>query len=133
MDVNIPEGLPPSVAVLNVRRPGQAPPPPPAPAPPAVVRLGIEVDAPSNIFVRGKGLFAELGGTLHIAGTSVAPIIEGAFDMRRGDFSLAGTTLNFTSGTVGFNGVGVTGRIDPNLNFEADSIQNGVVATLKIT
>jgi len=133
MDINIPEGLPPSVAVLNVRRPGQAPPPPPASAPPAEVRLGIEVDAPSNIFVRGKGLFAELGGKLHIIGTGGAPLIEGGFDMRRGDFSLAGTSLTFTSGTVGFNGVGVTGKIDPTLNFEADSLQNGIVATLKIT
>ena len=133
MDINIPEGLPPSVAVLNVRRPGQTAPPPVAVAPPAEVRLGIEVDAPSNIFVRGKGLFAELGGKLHITGTSLAPLIEGGFDMRRGDFSLAGTSLTFTSGTVGFNGVGVTGRIDPTLNFEADSLQNGIAATLKIT
>jgi translocation and assembly module TamB len=135
MDINIPEGLPPSVAVLNVRRPGQAPPPTPprATAPPAEVRLGIEVDAPSNIFVRGKGLFAELGGKLHITGSSGAPLIEGGFDMRRGDFSLAGTTLTFASGKVDFNGVGVTGRIDPTLNFEADSLQNGIVATLKVT
>jgi translocation and assembly module TamB len=134
MDINIPDALPPSVAQLNVRRPGQAPPPvQAAAAPQASVHLAIDVDAPSNIFVRGKGLYAELGGKLHIAGTSSAPLVEGGFDMRRGDFSLAGTTLIFTRGTVGFNGAGVSGKIDPTLDFQADSIQNGIVATLKIT
>ncbi|MEJ0046812.1 MAG: translocation/assembly module TamB domain-containing protein [Rhodospirillales bacterium] len=134
VDINIPEGLPPTVAQLNVRRAGQAPPPPPTTAPPpAEVHLAIEVDAPSNIFVRGKGLYAELGGTLHVTGTSSAPVIEGGFDMRRGDFSLAGTTLVFSRGRVGFNGAGVTERIDPTLDFQADSTQAGITATLKIT
>jgi translocation and assembly module TamB len=134
MDINIPDALPSSVAQLNVRRPGQAPPPAqPVSVPQASVHLAIEVDAPSNIFVRGKGVNAELGGKLQIAGISRAPVIEGAFDMRRGDFSLAGTTLIFTRGNVGFNGAGVTGKIDPTLDFQADSIQNGIVATLKIT
>jgi translocation and assembly module TamB len=135
MDINIPDALPPSVAQLNVRRPGQAPSPPAhAAAPPqASVHLAIDVDAPSNIFVRGKGLYAELGGKLKIAGTTSAPLIEGSFDMRRGDFSLAGTTLTFTRGAIGFNGSGVTGKIDPTLDFQADSIANGIVATLHIT
>ena len=38
--------------------------------------------------------------------------------MRRGQFSLAGQTLNFTSGEVGFDG---SGKIDPTLNFLATS------------
>jgi translocation and assembly module TamB len=138
VEIHIPDGMPPNVAVLNVRRPGQAiPKPPPANAPPAppaaTVRLAIDVDAPSNMFVRGKGLYAELGGTLHIHGTTAAPQITGGFDMRRGDFSLAGTTLQFTKGSVSFNGTGVTGRIDPSLDFEADSPSNGITAILKVT
>jgi translocation and assembly module TamB len=134
VEINIPDSLPPSVAVLNVRRPGDKPPPPASAAPPAaIVRLGIEVDAPSNIFVRGHGLDAELGGKLTIGGTSAAPLIGGGFDMRRGDFSLAGTTLTFSKGNVSFNGAGLTGKIDPTLNFEADSYQGGITATLKIT
>jgi len=74
-----------------------------------------------------------LGGTLTIAGTAAAPQMSGGFDLRRGDFSLAGTTLNFTSGRVGFDGTGVAGNIDPTLSFEADSNQGGIAATLKIT
>jgi translocation and assembly module TamB len=134
VDINIPDNLPAGVAVLHVRRPGDRPPPRnPVELAGPVVALNINVDAPSNIFVRGKGLDAELGGKLTIAGTSVQPLVNGGFDLRRGDFSLAGTSLDFSKGTVSFNGVGVTGKIDPTLDFEADSTQGGITATLKIT
>ncbi len=133
-DINVPNTFPPSVAVLNVRRPGWRPPPPaPAGAPAAIVRLDLTVDAPSGIFVRGHGLDSELGGTLTVGGTSAAPQISGGFDMRRGDISVAGTTLNFSRGRVGFDGTGVAGKIDPTLDFEADSSQGGITATLKVT
>jgi translocation and assembly module TamB len=133
VEINIPDSLPPSVAVLNVRRPGDKPPVVSASAPSSVVRLAITVDAPRNIFVRGHGLDSELSGTLQVDGTSAAPQISGGFDMRRGDFSLAGTTLNFSKGNVSFNGAGLAGKIDPTLNFEADSDQGGITATLKVT
>jgi translocation and assembly module TamB len=135
MDINIPDNLPPSVSVMNVRRPGQrSPKPPTGPAPPpSSVRLGIDVDAPSSIYVRGKGLNAELAGTLHVKGTTAASLVEGGFQLRRGDFSLAGTTLNFTKGDVTFNGTGITNRIDPTLDFEADSYSGNITATLAIT
>ena len=116
--INIPEHLPSSVAVLNVRLAGQKPPPPPAPG--ATIRLDLTLTTPGQIFVRGRGLDAVLGGTLHVAGTSAAPQLSGGFQMARGTFSLAGTTLNFTRGKVGFDGTGATHKIDPSLDFEAD-------------
>jgi translocation and assembly module TamB len=131
-DINIPNGLPPSVAVLNVRRPGDKPPPPPASAPPATIDLAIKVDAPNSIFIRGHGLDSELGGALEIAGTAAAPQISGGFQMRRGSISVAGTTLNFSKGEVGFDGSSVTGKIDPTLNFAADSTSGSVTATLSV-
>jgi translocation and assembly module TamB len=135
MDINIPDSLPPSVATLNVRRPGQKPPAAPTgPAPPpSSVHLAIDVDAPSSIFVRGKGLNAELAGKLALRGTSTTPLVQGGFTLRRGDFSLAGTDLNFTKGDVTFNGTGLTGGIDPSLDFEADTYSGNITATLKIT
>ncbi len=130
-DVNIPNALPPSVAVLHVRRPGDKPPPPAA-GPPSVVRLAIVVDAPSGIFVRGHGLDSELGGKLTVGGTAGAPQIGGGFQMRRGTISVAGTTLTFTKGEVGFDGTGVNDKIDPSLDFVADSISANVTATLTV-
>ncbi len=130
-NINIPNALPPSVAVLHVRRPGDKPPP--ATAPPAVVTtLAIDVDAPSQIFVRGHGLDSELGGTLTIGGTTAAPQIDGGFEMRRGSISVAGTTLDFSTGKVGFDGTSVTNKIDPTLDFVADSTAGGVTATLTV-
>lgn len=134
-DINVPNGLPPSVAVLNVRRPGDAPPgrPGPVAAPPAEVALDLMVDAPSAIFVRGHGLDAELGGRLRVGGTARAPQIGGGFELRRGTFSLAGAALTFTHGAVGFDGVTARGAIDPTLDFTAESTSGGVTAQLKVT
>jgi len=130
-DINIPDSFPASVAKLNVIRPGRTPPPP-APAS-SVVRLALSIDAPSGIFVRGHGLDAELGGKLTVGGTAARPDIGGGFELRRGDFSLAGTTLQFSKGTVSFNGAGIDHAIDPTLDFEADSSSGGITATLSIT
>ncbi len=130
-DIAVPDKLPVSVATLNVIRPGQKPPPPAAPGP--LIGLDITVNAPRAIFVRGRGLTAELGGRLHIGGTSTAPDPTGAFTMLNGQFSLVGQTLTFTSGSVSFDGNGVENHIDPTLNFEADSTSGGITAILKVT
>jgi translocation and assembly module TamB len=134
VDINVPDSLPAGVTVLRVRRPGEQPEKVATQAAPAAnIMLQVAIDAPDNIFVRGHGLDAELGGKLNVAGSASAPAVSGAFDMRRGDFSLAGTTLTFSKGNVAFNGTGISGRIDPSLYFEADSYQGGITATLKVT
>ena len=131
--INVPSGLPPSVARLDVIRPGQKPPAPAsAAAPGLLIGLDLAVEAPGQIFVRGHGLDAELAGRLHVGGTSAAPVVSGAFDMRRGTFDLAGISLTFTKGRVGFNGTGVGHKIDPTLDFTAQSVVNSTVAMLNV-
>jgi translocation and assembly module TamB len=127
-DIRIPEQLPAKVVVLDVRRPGQTPPPPPSPGPD--IGLDVTVNAPGQVFVRGRGLFAELQGRIHVTGTTAAPQPAGKFELRRGEFNLAGRTLTFTSGEVGFDG---SGSIDPTLNFIASSTNGNITATLAIT
>ena len=132
-DINIPNGLPPSVATLHVLKPGQRPPPPPTHATTTqTINLDLAVAAPGEIFVRGHGLDATLGGDLHVTGTAKAPIIEGAFHLRRGTFSLAGVNLTFTKGDVGFNGT-TNGKLDPTIDFAAQSIVNQYTAELDVT
>jgi translocation and assembly module TamB len=117
--------------VLDVRRPGQNAPPP---APPAtVIGLDVKIDAPRAVFVRGRGLDAEVGGELQVAGTSASPQVSGGLELRRGTFDLAGASLKFTSGKVGFTGQGVTQKIDPALDFEAQTTANNITAKLDIT
>lgn len=130
-DIQIPDSFPQSVAVLNVRKPGQKPAPPGPP--PATITLALTVDAPEEVFVRGHGLDAEMGGSLRLSGTSSAPQVGGGFDLRRGTFSLAGQSLDFSSGRVAFDGFGLGKKLDPTLNFVAQSSANNVTATLTIT
>jgi translocation and assembly module TamB len=125
--IRVPDSLPPSVAVLAIRRAGQ--PPPPAPSGP-VIGLDVTVDSPGALFVRGHGLDAELAGRLHLGGTAAQPLTSGGFHLRQGTFAAAGTTLTFTKGEIGFNGARV---IDPSIDFEASVTANNVVATLAVT
>lgn len=130
-EIRIPSHLPVTVAALNVIRPGQQvakAPTGPAPS----VRLDLVIDAPSQIFVRGRGVDAEMSGELRVRGEASKPQVSGGFDMRRGQLSLAGTTLDFTRGRVGFDGTGPGGKIDPTLDFVAESTSSSVTATLSI-
>jgi translocation and assembly module TamB len=130
-DVEIPSGLPPNVAVLDVRRPGEAPPKPPEK--PLVIGLDITVDAPRQILVKGRGLDAELGGQLRIRGTTADPLVGGGFELQRGFFTLASSKLTFTNGTVTFGGAGLKNKIDPTLDFTAQTQAADVTATVRIT
>jgi translocation and assembly module TamB len=136
-NINIPRSLPPNVANLPIIFPGQKPPPPPTPPPP--VALDLTITATNRIFIRGMGLFAELGGRLHIGGTAAHPDPEGGFDLVRGNLSLAGKTLQFTQGRIGFNGAGFMPTLDleattvTTTNNTASLIIGGTAAQPKIT
>ncbi len=129
-DITIPETMPATVAVLPVRDPA-VPPPPPAPPPvQSEIALDVTVDAPEQIFIRGRGLNAELGGRIHIGGTMTNPQPSGALNLRRGTLSIIGTTLNFTSGLIDFNGAGLA---NPALKFVAQSVNSTLVATMTVS
>jgi translocation and assembly module TamB len=125
-DIRVPERLPTGVATLPVRVAG-APPPPAAPGP--TITLNLTIDAPEQIFVRGRGLDAELGGHLVLTGTAARPIPAGGLTLRRGQISLAGHTLQFTSGTIEFNGGSIG---DPTLNLVSTTTSGTDTDTLTI-
>jgi translocation and assembly module TamB len=129
--IGIPNGLPPNVAVLDVRRRGKAAPV--VADKPLVVGLDVAVQAPNQILVQGRGLDAEMGGELHISGTTDTPAVSGGFDLQRGNFSIAGNKLSFSTGRVSFNGAGLKNKIDPTLDFTAQATVTDVTATLRIT
>jgi translocation and assembly module TamB len=129
--IGIPNSLPPDVQVLDVRRRGKT-----APAVPAkqlVIGLDVAVRAPQEILVQGRGLDAEMGGDLHLGGTTDSPSVSGGFDLQRGSFALASNKLNFTAGRVSFNGAGLRKQIDPTLDFTAQTTIVDTTATLHIT
>ncbi|MEI9931019.1 MAG: translocation/assembly module TamB domain-containing protein [Rhizomicrobium sp.] len=129
--INIPDRFPPEVAVLDVRRKNAQPPLPQASGGPVGLDLAISTSGP--IFVRGRGIDADMGGSLHLGGTAAAPLASGGFEMNRGTLSLAGQTLTFTAGKLGFDGSGVRNSIDPSLNLIAQTSSGNVTATLTVT
>ena len=130
-EINIPDSFPPEVRTLNIRRRGEKPPPPP----PTVTALALDLAVATTgpVTVRGHGIDADLGGQLTLKGSTGAPQVSGGFEMQRGTLAVAGQTLDFTTGKVSFDGSGVRSRLDPTLNFVAETTSGGVTATLTVT
>lgn len=78
------------------------------------LQLGITVNSPSRIFLRGRGIDAEFGGSVEVTGSSRAPRVRGTFTMVRGRIDLLTKRFNFNSGSITF-----AGPLDPSLNFTA--------------
>jgi translocation and assembly module TamB len=125
--VGIPKSMPVAVPVLAVRVAGRAPPPPPAPPP----SIGLDLTvAARHVVVRGRGLFAELAGSVKVGGSTAAPQPLGSLHMVRGNLNIAGQTLKFDTGEVGLNGGSLT---DPSLDFVVNSQTPTMSASLTIT
>jgi translocation and assembly module TamB len=129
-NIGIPNSLPPDVAVLDVRRRGQSAPVDPAKQ--LVIGMDLTIEAPQQILVQGRGLDAEMGGEIHLTGTSDAPVAAGGFDLQRGSFTLVGNKLTFTQGRVSFDGTGLRKKIDPTLDFTAQTSLAASTVTLRI-
>ncbi len=136
--ITLPERLPGTLARLDVRHRG---------APAAVNRqaealrpatasgsggglaLDLTVNAPQEIFVRGRGLDAELGGSLRLTGPVAAPVASGVFTLRRGRLSILGKRLDFSRGTLGFGG-----SLVPTLDLAASTTaSNQTTVTVSVT
>lgn len=94
----------------------------------STIGLDLAVNASSGIFVRGRGIDAELGGNLNIRGTATDPVVAGAFTMRRGRMTILSRRLDFSSGTITFGGA-----LIPVLNLEATSSASSTTITVDVT
>lgn len=96
------------------------------PAPAAAYPLDLTIDAPSRIFVRGRGLDAELGGRLRLGGTTADVAASGVFNLIRGRMDILTKRLDLTEGQIDLRG-----SLDPWLRFvaqtEADDLSISIV------
>jgi translocation and assembly module TamB len=95
--------------------------------PSAPYRLDVRINAPSQVFVRGRGLDAELGGQVRVAGPLDALAPVGAFNLIRGRLSLLARRLDFTNGAVT-----LTGNLDPFINMTAQTSNGDLTAFVTI-
>lgn len=78
--------------------------------------IDLLITAPSRIFVRGRGLDAELGGRVRLTGTTANIIPQGQFTLERGRFNILGKRLDLTEGLVSLQGA-----FDPYIRFVAET------------
>lgn len=89
--------------------------------------LNLTVSAPRQIYVRGRGLDAELGGQVQLEGSAAAPRAIGAFNLIRGRLNILTRRLAMSRGTVTF-----TGSLIPLLDFSADTSAGNITASVVV-
>lgn len=94
---------------------------------PAGLLLDVTVNAPNQIFIRGKGLDAEVGGSVALKGpiNDIQPV--GGFSLNRGRLSILGQRINFQSGTVT-----LVGDLDPFLDFLATTEGQDIIVNVAV-
>ena len=140
-EITVPERLPrdhvavevrhvaaPPAVEATVRRARPRERPAEAGGEPSGVLLDVGIDAPSRIFVRGRGLEAELGGRLALTGPVSAIAAAGAFELRRGHLDVLTQRITFDRGDLDF-----AGDLDPILDFEGTTRSGDITVTVTVT
>ncbi|MEX3017271.1 translocation/assembly module TamB domain-containing protein [Gymnodinialimonas hymeniacidonis] len=93
----------------------------------ATTALDINITAPGRIFLRGRGIDAEFGGSIRLFGTTANVIPTGQFELVRGRLSILGTRLDFVEGQATLQG-----SFDPFLRLAAVSRASGYQITIRV-
>jgi translocation and assembly module TamB len=91
-------------------------------------RFDLRVDAPSRIFLRGRGLDVELGGQVRLEGNSNTVITSGAINLIRGRLDILGKRLELQEATLE-----LLGNLVPHLTVLASNEGDEVTSYVEIT
>ncbi|GAA0781968.1 hypothetical protein E1180_21630 [Roseibium denhamense] len=91
-------------------------------------RLDVLLSAPGRIFVRGRGLDAELQGNLKIVGTTADPQAIGSFSLKRGQLDILTRRLTFSRGNATFEG-----SLTPVIDFAATTSVSDTTITVSVS
>ncbi|WP_134724797.1 translocation/assembly module TamB domain-containing protein [Paracoccus luteus] len=100
---------------------------PPATPPAVQAQLDLTILAPNQIFVRGRGVDAELGGDLRLTGRANNVVPVGQFELIRGRVDLLGKRFDMTEGLIELQG-----SLVPVLRLVAQTEQDGIVTRIII-
>ena len=87
--------------------------------------LDLTLSAPNRVFIRGRGLDAEMGGELRLTGTTRDVIPAGEFALIRGRLDILGRRFVLSEGAVR-----MTGRFVPFLTLTATTQTAGTTASI---
>lgn len=93
-----------------------------------VLRLNVRVEAPNKIFLRGRGLDTELGGSVTLTGpvSDIQP--TGGFEIIRGRLSILAQRITLDSGRVT-----LIGDLDPYVDLSATTPGKDIAVTIRVT
>lgn len=100
-----------------------------APSTPAAnpPRLDLLINAPNQIFIRGRGVDAEMGGSLRVQGTARNVVPIGHFELIRGRVDLLGKRFDLSEGLVELQG-----SMIPVIRLVAQTEQDGITTRIII-
>jgi translocation and assembly module TamB len=91
------------------------------------IALDLTIRAPSKVFIRGRGIDAELGGELRLAGTTANVVPSGAFRLIRGRMDILGERLVLSRADLVLEG-----SLVPEIDVAADTENDGIVSTVTV-
>ncbi|ACJ01267.1 translocation/assembly module TamB domain-containing protein [Rhodospirillum centenum] len=119
---------------------GDAPPPPTAvaetaPEPPAPdtgirINLDLDVQAPNEIYIQGRGVDAEFKADLDVRGSTDEPLVVGAITLLKGQADVLGQTFALSRGVLTFTG---DGSLEPRLDLEARAERGNLTAIIAVS
>lgn len=89
--------------------------------------LDLRISAPQRVFIRGRGLDAEVGGELLLQGTTSNVVPSGAFNLVRGRLDILGKRLTLSEALLQMEG-----DFDPYLRVLASNESDGITASVQI-
>ncbi|BBE73787.1 translocation/assembly module TamB domain-containing protein [Oharaeibacter diazotrophicus] len=92
------------------------------------ITVNVTVNAPRAVFVRGRGIDAELGGRVTVTGPVAAIQPVGSLTLIRGRLDVIGQRITFTSGEVT-----LVGDLDPYIDLVATTSSSTITVTASIS
>lgn len=100
---------------------------PPASPPQVVARLDLTLSAPRQVFIRGRGVDAEMGGEIRLTGTAREVIPVGTLELIRGRVDLLGKRFDLTEGRLEMQG-----SLIPVIRLVAETQQDSITTRIII-
>ncbi|MDE3045672.1 MAG: translocation/assembly module TamB [Verrucomicrobiota bacterium] len=131
-EVSIPEKLPrplPDLKVIYKNAPKPAPHFQKKKTINYPLHLDLRVQAPSSVFIQGRGLNSEWKGDFALAGTFTSPQALGKLELLNGDFLFSSRAFHLTEGALSFSG---KEHEMPHLNIAGSMEEHGISITVRL-
>ena len=97
--------------------------------PPYPINLDINIRSTDNIYIRGKGVDAQMKGQVKLKGTNLDMIPDGRLELVKGTYLFAGKYFDLSESSLVFTGVP---KALPLISLGAKTLQAGVLITASL-